>query len=53
MKWGKYAQAGRHLRLDLGIDGQGDVLKFHGLYCDTGSSHRDPYRLTNRNYSEV
>ena len=40
MKKGKYAQVGRLFRLDLGIDGQGEILKFHGLTCGATSSHR-------------
>jgi len=53
MKWGKYAQVGRLLRLDLGIVGQGEILKFRGLIYGPASSHKHACRLTIRNYSEV
>ena len=53
MKWGKYAIAGRLLQLDLGIDGQSEILKFHPLLAASLASHRHACRLTIRNYSEV
>jgi hypothetical protein len=37
---GKYTQVGRLLRLDLGVDGQGEILKFRDLTYGTASSHR-------------
>jgi hypothetical protein len=53
MKSGKYARVGKLLRLDLGVDGQGEILKFRGLTYSAASSKRHACRFTIRNYSEV
>ncbi len=50
---GKYTQVGRLLRLDLGVDGQGEILKFRDLTYGTAFSHRQACWFTIRNYSEV
>ena len=53
MKLGKYVLVGRLLRLDLGIDRQGEILKFRDLTYGAASSHRHACWSTIRNYSEV
>ena len=51
MKSGKYAQAGRLLRLDSVDDGQ--VQKLRGLTYGAASSRRHACRFTIRNYLEA
>ena len=53
MKLVKYVQVGRLLRLDLGVDRKGEILRFRDLTYGAPSSHRHACWFTIRNYSEV